>query len=310
MQTKVLYAKPRPLLWVGIIFLAILSSPLSAEYIKSGISLCINTVIPAVFPFMIISSLITVSGSAVDIGSFFKKPLEFLFGVDSAGACAISLGFLCGYPTGALTAVKLFDRGELSKSELEYLLTFMNIPSAPFVISGVGASMLLSKELGIAIYASVLLSAIIVGIILRPFNSQKNKIKAMPSPSSHKVPFSFVISESIWSAAKNMLGVCACVITFSALSGTLCSSFPMPELVKVAISGFFEVSSGTKIASTVPLAPVLCASVCAWSGLSVHFQIISACRGRGISFVPFFVSKAVQTFLAPALLLLYIGFCR
>ena len=310
MQTKALTARTRPVFWICMVALTLLSSPVSAEHIKKGISLCINTVIPAVFPFMIISSLIIVSGASGDLGSLLGKPLNFIFGIGTAGSCALSLGFLCGYPTGALSAVKLFDRGEMSKSELEYLLTFMNIPSAAFVISGVGASMLSSAELGIAIYVSVLISAVIVGLILRPFKSQKNKPKTTPHASPDKLSFSSVISESIWSAARNMLSVCACVITFSALSGTLCSCFPIPEIVKVAISGFLEVSSGAKIASSAPPAPFLCAAVCAWSGLSVHVQIISACRGRGISFIPFFVSKATQAIIAPAILLLYIEFCR
>ena len=313
MQTKAIPKRSgyiSPIFWVGVIAVAILLSPVSAEYIKSGISLCISTVIPAVFPFMIISSLITVSGSAADIGAFFHKPLRMLFGVSSAGSCAISLGLLCGYPVGALSAAEMLDRGDISKGEIEYLLTFINLPSAPFVIGAVGASMLSSTKMGIAIYISVVLSAAIVGVILRPFNKSQKIPKEKICVNHTPMPISYVITDSISKAAKNMLGVCACVITFSALSGTLCSLLPIPDIAKAVISGFFEVSSGTRSASITACAPILCASVCAWSGLSVHFQIISACRGRGISFMPFFISKATQAILAPALLSVYIRFCR
>ena len=316
MQAKYIRKSPRvllPVFWSAVIATAIIGSAVFSEYVKSGIALCINTVIPAVFPFMIISSFITVSGSAADIGSFFKVPLKLLFGANEHGACAISLGLLCGYPVGALSAAEMFDRGEISKSEFEYLLTFINLPSAPFVIGGVGASMLSSKDMGIAIYASIVLSAVIAGIILRPLKkSEKQPIKKA-KVSLSRIPISYVITESISKAAKNMLLVCACVITFSALSGTFCSVLPIPDIAKAVISGFFEVSSGAKSASALSntsYAPLLCASICAWSGLSVHFQIISACRGRNISFIPFFISKTVQAILAPAILSLYIAFCR
>lgn len=312
------HVKPRiprlsPILWFGIIALAILSSSVSAEYVKSGISLCINTVIPSVFPFMIISSLITVSGAGAELGAFFRRPLRLMFGASSGGACAIALGFLCGYPVGAITAADMFDRGDISKNEFEHLLTFVNIPSAAFVIGGVGGSMLSSKKMGVAIYVCVLLSAITVGMIGRPFQKTKSIASAKINLNASRPPFSYVITESISRAAKSMLGVCACVVTFSALSGTLCAVLPITETLKAAVAGFFEVSSGAKTASSIQnelATPFICAAVCGWSGLSVHTQIISACRGREISFIPFFVSKAAQAVIAPALLLLYLKFCR
>ena len=297
-----------PILWIAIITVAISGSTMFSEYVKNGLYLCLNTVIPSLFPFMIISALITVGGYSSDIGSFFEKPLSLIFGTSPSASCAAALGFLCGYPVGALSASEMLDKGDISKDELEYLLSFINVPSATFVIGGVGG-MLSSKRLGIAIYVSVILSAIISGMILRPFRPAKAQ-KSKNHDSRPKTRLSYVITEAISKGAKNMLGVCACVVTFSTLSGVICSTIPLPEALKAVISGFFEVASGAKAASTLPSAPVLCASICAFSGLSVHFQIISACRGRDISFVPFFVSKAVQAILAPAILSIYIGFCR
>ena len=317
MQVKYVRTKSKlhlavPILWSAVIILGILGSSVSAEYVKSGIALCINTVIPAVFPFMLISSLIMVSGCATELGSFFRIPLKWIFGTNSGAACPIALGFLCGYPVGAISAADAFDKGDISKKEFEDILTFINVPSAAFVIGGVGGSMLSSRKMGITIYVCMLLSAIAVGIIGRPFRKKKtdNTVK-IPINTPH-MPVSAIITESISRSARSMLVVCACVITFSALSGTLCAVMPSSEILKVAVSGLFEVSSGAKAASSVSnnaYAPLLCASVCAWSGVSVHVQIISACRDRGISFIPFFISKAAQSALAPLLLFLYLNFC-
>ena len=164
-QVKKRHLTLSPILWIATITVAISGSTLFSEYVKRGLSLCLNTVIPSLFPFMIISALITVGGYASDIGRFFEKPFFLIFGTSPCASCAAALGFLCGYPVGALSASEMLDKGDISKEELEYLLTFINVPSAAFVIGGVGG-MLLSKRLGVAIYVSIILAATISGMIL------------------------------------------------------------------------------------------------------------------------------------------------
>ena len=101
-----------PILWIAIIAVAISGSSLLSEYVKGGLSLCLSTVIPSLFPFMIISALITVGGYASDIGRFFEKPLRLIFGTSPCASCAAALGFLCGYPVGALSASEMLDSGD------------------------------------------------------------------------------------------------------------------------------------------------------------------------------------------------------
>lgn len=299
-------------IWLSVIALTLLFSSDAAEYIRGGISLCTGTVIPSVFPFMVISSMIMSLGAGRDLGAAFSFPIKLIFGVSDAAACPILLGFVCGYPTGAYTAATMLDRGEITKKELSRLLTFINVPGAAFVICAVGEGMLSSKRLGIFIYLSVMLAAVTVGIAGRLFRKEKSGKVSLP-PSDKRPPFSKAFPEAVRTAAVNMMTVCACVITFSALSGMICSMpfiSSLPSEAKAIITGFFEVSSGAKGASAAGglYAPLLASAVCAWSGLSVHMQIISACRGRGISFVPFFISKAVQAALAPAYLLIFLHF--
>ena len=47
---------------------------------------------------------------------------------------------------------------------------------------------------------------------------------------------------------------------------------------------------------------LLCALAVGWSGLSVHFQIMSICDGCAVSFRPYFASKAAQGLLNVLLL--------
>src|SRR5699024_10370896 len=70
----------------------------SAEGVKSGLSLCINTLIPSLFPFMFASSLLAFclrkkekrSGSI----SFFQK----IFGINGTCGSSLLLSLFGGYP--------------------------------------------------------------------------------------------------------------------------------------------------------------------------------------------------------------------
>ena len=221
-------------------------------------------------------------------------------------AIVLMLGNL---PIGASAAAEAYDAGQISKRELEFLLTFINIPSAAFVICGVGENLLSSVQMGIAVFASVLSSALFVGILGR-FFFMRGTFTQKRSVSSFSRPFAASLPDAIRLAAKNMMSICACVITFSALSGTVCSLEPLasaPQWIVAIVTGISEVSSGVREAAAVhgSAAPFLCAAISSWSGLSVHMQIISVCRGRGVSFLPFFISKLIQAFLSPCFLYLF-----
>lgn len=302
-----------PLLWAALIVSALVFSADASDHVKRGINLCLGTVIPSLFPFMVISSLITAAGAGRQLGRLLERPFRLLFGTSGAAACPVLLGFVCGYPIGASTAAAMLDSGEITKSELERLLTFINVPSAAFVIVAVGTNMLSSRELGIAVYVSVLISAVTAGVVGRAFFRKNGTFPHETSASPESIPLSLAVTEAIRKAAVNMLSVSACVVTFSAVSGTVCS-LPLfaaaPQWARAILTGFFEVSSGAGAAASAKgiAAPLISAAICSWSGLSVHMQIISACRGRGISFLPFFISKAVQALLSPALLYIYLKF--
>ena len=96
----------------------------TAEAVRTALSLCAKTVIPSLFPFMVISELIASLGIARWAGKIFSKPFHALFGINGSGASALILGILCGFPIGAKCAVSLYGSGQLSKEQTERLLCF------------------------------------------------------------------------------------------------------------------------------------------------------------------------------------------
>ncbi|RHE76568.1 hypothetical protein DW723_05725 [Blautia obeum] len=56
-----------------------------------------------------------------------------VLGVSAAGAYAVIVGALCGYPVGAKIISDLYENHQISESEAKYLLTFTNHASPVFV---------------------------------------------------------------------------------------------------------------------------------------------------------------------------------
>ncbi len=291
-------------------FLFLLRSDIAIDYMKSGLKLCAQTVIPSLFPFMVISSLLVSSGVGLRLCRPLASPARWLFGVSESGACAFILGAICGFPIGAKVIGNMYDHGMITKKEAERVMTFCNNPGSAFVISAVGVSLFGSLKLGIALYACVILSAVIVGTAGRLFY----KVEKHTSCSAATIKASFsatrggvsLFTSAVQDSAISVLTVCAMVVFFSSLIGCVgvsLSRIGVPDTPIALIFAVFELSSGVGALSELsyPLSVIFCAAALGWSGLSVHFQVISISAGRGFSFFPYFIAKGAQGVVCAAL---------
>ncbi|MBO5043148.1 MAG: hypothetical protein J6D87_09295 [Clostridia bacterium] len=302
----------------GFCFLLVLrNSEAAVKYMGRGLSLCAETVIPSLFPFMVLSELLVASGAGEALGRLLAKPMKWLFGLSGAGCSAVVLGSMCGFPIGASTAVALYDKNVISKRECEHLLTFSNHPSSAFLVTAVGVSLFQDRRLGLILYLVVLGSAFFMGFILRFFLRGKECDGASGEhphfPSGLHPGGITMLTDAVSHAAVNMLTVSAYVVFFSALTGVIATALSdmghITPTLFACICGFFELSGGVSASaglatqtSSVLLPIVLTAMIAGWSGLSVHCQILSLCGGRGLSFKPYFIAKALQSILCGLLM--------
>ena len=295
-------------------FLILGKSDVAIEYMGAGLSVCAKTIIPSLFPFMVISELLISSGIGELLGRLISAPSKFLFGVSGAGSCAFFLGLICGFPIGAKTAASMYEKGMISREEFEHLLTFSNNPSSAFLISAVGISLFSDKNFGLLLYGCTVLSAGIIGIAGRLIFRNKNKTDIVPVPSFAPKSSILQFTSAVQSAARGIITVCAYVIFFSAFVGCLGATIRemgVPEFFGTVMFGFFELTSGVCSAAAIgnfKTAAVLCAFFAGWSGLSVHFQIMCICADKGISFRNYFLAKLCQGILCAGLMILSLKF--
>ena len=112
----------------------------SMDAARDGLALCGNVIIPSLFPFFVLSSLVVELGMSRYLGRLLEGVMAPLFRVGGACSSALALGFVGGYPVGARTAIALYENGQCSKTEAERLLAFCNNSGPAFILGVVGTS--------------------------------------------------------------------------------------------------------------------------------------------------------------------------
>ena len=139
--------------WSGIILLGTAACLLGhsaqvQQAARDGLALCGASVIPALFPFFVVTGLAV----RLDAAAALEKPMERLMGplFRLSGACAAPLlaGLVGGYPTGARAAAELWREGRISREEAERLLGFCNNCGPGFILGFVGAGVFRESRTG------------------------------------------------------------------------------------------------------------------------------------------------------------------
>ena len=139
----------------------------SATAAREGVALCLQTVLPSLFPFFVLSSLLVQSDVPRLLSRAMAGVMYPLFGVSGAGASALILGLLGGYPVGARTVAELYGRGEIGREEAEQLLAFCNNSGPGFFLGVCGTAVFGSARAGAYLYLIHVGAALVTGVLLR-----------------------------------------------------------------------------------------------------------------------------------------------
>ncbi|MBO5203724.1 MAG: hypothetical protein J6B72_03835 [Clostridia bacterium] len=288
-----------------ILILFFKSSESAALWVSEGLTLCVRRLIPSLFPFIALSSLIASSGLGTVFGRILRAPFNALFGIGGEGACAVILGWLCGFPVGAKCACELYGDSKLTSAEYKRILCICGTPSPAFLVGTVGEAMLGSQQSGVWLYVLSIVSAAAVGIALRLLggdaSAPQTDVAGICSTSEH-VSFARSLTRAISDSAGGMLCICAFVVFFSAFLGVLESSLSFLDLSEASdclLFSFFELTSGLSriCSSRLPHAFPICALSVGWSGLSVHFQTMAICGDRSPSFSLYILCHLIRALL-------------
>jgi len=256
---------------------------------QTGIDLCIRTVIPSLFPFFLLSVLLTntLSGSTFPI----LKPIGRILQIPEGCESILLIGLLGGYPTGAQSISSAYHAGQLNKEYADRMLSFCN-NAGPAFLFGMIAPMFSSRITSVILWGIHIASALYVGMIVRGHN---------PAPVKFQPEKNTSISSAMRTSITAMATVCGWVILFRIVLSFLEHWFlwMLPTPVQVLMGGILELSNGCCDLGKIQnpeLRFVLCSGMLAWGGLCVVMQTHSVTDGLSIGF--YLRGKLLQTFFS------------
>lgn len=141
---------------------------------RDGLVLWYQSVLPVLFPFMLLCSLILQLNLLDFLPPGFYQPICRLFGCSHYGAFAMFSGFFCGFPMGAKITGDLLRQNKISRTEAKFLYGFVNNLSPGFILSYIAAEQLGDASLGFSLLVPVLGSAILYGLLSSIWFRYKN----------------------------------------------------------------------------------------------------------------------------------------
>lgn len=295
---KTRFFKWLPVLFCGAACYMMFSAPeLCARGVREALTVCGSTVIPSLFPFMVIAGFLVQSGLSAVFARVASPVTTRLFRLPGVSAGVIFMSLIGGFPVGVKMTVQLLESGQITAAQAKKMCLFCVNAGPAFVISAVGTTVLGSTRAGVLLYTSICIAALLLGVSLRflvkepMIPSEKDRAILLCNPAT-------ALSDAVRESVYSMLQICAWIILFGALN-TYLESLSLPKLFSIFVGSILEVTSGVYTAAGKLSLPIL-AAILAFSGLSVHCQLLGDLKRCGVRYVSFLfarIAAAVLSFL-------------
>lgn len=265
----------------------IIDSRLALEGAGAGVDLCIRTVIPSLFPFFVLTGVLTKFLQKSDARWIYV--LAAALGISPGAAPALIPGFLGGYPVGAKCIGDMYAEKQISKKEAERMLAFCSNAGPSFLFGMV--SVFFPNVKMVWFLWLIQISGAALTALAFPRSVDENTLP-------RKIGWEKERPDVVWSAIRAMGTVCGWIILFRTILTFLNAwlLWLFPAWVRVLVIGILELSNGCcelMQITDVKLRFIICACMLSQGGLCVFLQTMSVTKG--LSLKGYFLGKTVQT---------------
>ena len=263
---------------LGILLLLAFQPAASTEGVLAGLKSCVLQVIPALFPFFVVTGLILESPLAKWLGLALYPLTRLGLGIRQRRASTVLLlCWLGGFAVAASAISRAYRQGGLDRRQA-MLLLICGVGSGPaFVVNTVGLLMLGSASLGVCLLGAMLAANVCTALVFRILLAL---LSGTPSPGSCKAIEPAPASESaglvgaIQNAVHSMLVVCGFVVFFRFLCETASQTFSLNAAGFYALCAGLEVTSGCVAGVALSgCAALACCAALSVQSLSVFLQV-------------------------------------
>lgn len=218
----------------------IFDSRTAAEGIRLGIDICLQTLIPSLFPFFVTSGIL--------ISFLFGQPIPFLSAVGKfchipvGCESLLAIGFLGGYPVGAATVYSIHTEGKLTAEEANRMAIFCN-NAGPSFLFGILGPMFPNLSYVWCLWMIQVVSALLTAYILG--DSQRGLCMVPNKQIS--------LNDALNRAIRNIATVCGWVILFRMILEFFDRWFLwlLHPAARTLLTGVLELSNGCLLLQNV-----------------------------------------------------------
>ena len=277
------------LLTIIVLMILILDVKTASQGVNQGIELCFKTLIPAIFPFLII----TAACNSLLLGTHFRvlhtllRPCKLPHGAEMI----FLVGLLGGYPLGAKLISDAYGNLRITKQDAQRMLMFCSNAGPAFLFGVIGPGFSV-PWVPWAMWFVHILSAYIVGVLT---SKQPEKNISVTDISN------FNFTQTVTSSMKSMGNICTWVILFRIILVFFDKWFLwiFPEPLGILFTGILELSNGcTKISliESTALRFLISSLIVTFGGFSVIMQTASIAPNLSIRY--YLTGKFYQSVIA------------
>ena len=272
-----------------------------------------KNILPALFPFMFFSKILTSTGYVEKLSKHLNKLTSTLYRVPAISGYIFLMSIISGYPLGAKITADIYEKGLISREEAHRVCSFTSNSGPMFIVGTVGTAMLANSKIGYILLFSHILGSLINGFIYRNYVPKNNFFENKQAKESIKTKET--ISDFMQNSIISCLMVGGYIVIFFVLTEVISSVGIINPLVyllqkigvqadvsKGTIFGVFEITNGCNILSTcncsVLLKATLCSFVISFGGLAVAFQGFNFLNKFNISKKFYFAQKLTHATLS------------
>lgn len=271
---------------------------------KTGLLLWFHTVLPALLPFMILSTFM-VKENVTEVVSRVAAPVFCrLFGVSKVGCYPVVIGLLSGYPVGARTVAQVYGQGLISREEAQYILSFCNNASPMFLMEYIGLECMNLKmpaQICVLLYLSAWLGALCERVT-KKLDFSGRELKKPGRFSKRRGNWIASLDESILDAFIVITKVGGYMLLFSIAALWMENILPVGDMIKYIGIGVLEITTGGALFARLTMEEWLRGGIflalCAFGGFSSVAQTASVLSDTDLSVKKYFLAKLRQTVIA------------
>lgn len=294
--------KKLPLFDLFVLFLCLIfgeqllfHSAVVRESVEQSLQICVHTLIPSLFCFMVLTSFLSGTGLG-KLLSLPLLPLSRCLCLPPDCGIILLMSLVGGYPVGIKALKDAHEQKRISQKQLQRMSLFCICPAPSFVIGAVGGKLLGNQRTGLILYIAQLLAFLFLGLLTSITDesfSRKELCDFLQKPVRQS--YSSAVVEAVSFSSQTMLSMCGYVVLFGVCAELLCQ-LPIPEQLRPLLSASLEISCGAMKLTEIPVPQglYLLSFFLSFGGISVLFQLKNILSDLPVSFGRLFIGRLLH----------------